>query len=497
MKKKNKAAPLDIAVIGIAGRFPDAQDAREFWHNLEQGIESRHEIPHDRWPLASVYSPQGAPGKIYSKWGSFLSNIHSFDAEFFGISADEAAKLDPQQRLSLEQAWLALEDAGLAGTDFSRLTAGVFAGARESDYHSDSLADPAAIEPQMMMGADTSLLAARIAHFLNLRGPVMTVNAACASVGVALHLACRSLRAGECEIALVGGAYLMHTPQRFLMHSRSGLLSPSGHCRPFDERADGITLGEAVGFVVIKRLEDALAKGDAIYGIIKATGVNHSGNQQNLSSPSRSAQSSLVRQVLAEAGNRPRSIGYVETHGTGTPKGDACEIAALGDAYMESQGSKPWRIGSVKSNIGHTITASLVPSLFKVLLSLRHKQLPPTLNFSEPNSCIRRGHSKSTPLAPWNAPKRRPRRAAISCFAYTGTNFHAVLEEAPKNAVNAPKKVCIRFLYRRKLPIHSADRSRSCMTSWCAEGRDRAARFAYTLAVRPCQLQRACLVPCE
>ncbi|HET6343293.1 MAG TPA: polyketide synthase, partial [Myxococcota bacterium] len=361
----------------------------QFWRNLVAGHCACRTVPADRWDAAALYDPRpGQPGKSYGRWGGFLDEIDRFDAAFFQLQPAVAAKLDPQQRLALEVAHHAMEDAGHAGPRRDGCTAGVFVGAREGDYHTDLLPDLARIDPHLMMGQDTGMLAARIAHALNLDGPALTISAACASSGVALHQACQSLHRGECDLALVGGISLMTTPQRFLMHSQSGLLSPAGRCRAYDDGADGMVLGEAAAFVVLRRLVDAQGSGDQLHAVIRGSGTNHNGHTPAITRPSAAAQTRLIRRVLQESNVDPRSIRYVEGHGTGTRQGDAIELMALDGAYgVADEG--PWcGVGSVKSNIGHTIAASGIVGLIKVALCLRHRYLPPTLHVSTPNALL-------------------------------------------------------------------------------------------------------------
>ena len=441
-------ATSPIAVVGASARLPGAESLDAFWELLEKGQDAISEVRPERWAQSDFYqADQSAPGKTYSSKGGFLSGVDEFDAPFFEVEGGEARKMDPQQRLALQEAWRTFEDAGYAPDGVRGKNIGVFVGARTGDYHDSILGRPEELEPQALMGHDTSILSARISHFLDLRGPNLTVNTACSSMGVALHLAVQSLRAGEVDMALVGGVHIMSTAQRFLMHSRSRLLSKSGQCRPFDEDADGFVLGEAVGFVLLKKRENAVADRDRIYGNILATGVNHDGYcEKGIGAPNPAAQVGLIRKVLEKGSVSPETIGYVETHGTGTYKGDAIEANALREAYTgakEENERPPERarcpIGSVKANIGHALTAAVLPGLLKILLSFKHGKLARQAHFATANKLMRMEDGPfriQTETADWKMASGRPRRAALSAFSYTGTNFHMILEEEPRRVAS-------------------------------------------------------------
>ncbi len=434
----SEPAPTPVAIIGASARLPGADSLDAFWEVLRRNEDVVTEVSPERWDRNAFYDEdQNARGKTYSTKGGFLAGIDEFDAPFFGIESGDARKMDPQQRLALQEAWRTFEDAGYAPDRLRGRKVGVFVGARTGDYHDSILDRPEDLEPQALMGHDTSVLSARISYFLDLKGPNLTVNTACSSMGVALHLAMQSLRSGEVDLALVGGVHLMSTAQRHLMHSRSRLLSKAGQCRPFDAAADGFVLGEAVGFVLLKRRPDAVADRDWIYGNILATGVNHSGFvEKGLAAPNPEAQVALIREVLAKAAVPPESIGYVEAHGTGTYKGDAIEANALREAYGAiGEGKRraaPFAIGSVKANVGHSLTAAVLPGLLKILLSFRHRQRVRQLHFTTANELLRIEDAPfqiQSEAADWPGTNDQPRRAALSAFSYSGTNFHLILEE--------------------------------------------------------------------
>ncbi len=487
------SVPSPIAIVGVSARLPGAENMDLFWEVLQKNHDVISEVDPERWERSKFYdADQSAPGKTYSTKGGFLSGVDEFDAPFFGMEAGEAGKLDPQQRLALQEAWKTFEDAGYAPDRLREKNIGVFIGARTGDYHDSILSQAEELEPQALMGHDTSILSARISHFLDLKGPNLTVNTACSSMGVALHLAGQSLRTGEVEMALVGGVHVMSTAQRFLMHSRSRLLSRSGQCRPFDEKADGFVLGEAVGFVLLKKRDTAVADGDWIHGNILATGVNHAGYcEKGISAPNPDAQVELIRSVLKKASVAPESIGYIEAHGTGTYKGDAIEANALREA-MRRGGKRPAKgagcaIGSVKANLGHALTAAVLPGLLKILLCFKHGKLLRQIHFTAANELMRVEEDFlriQTETTDWKTASGRPRRAALSAFSYTGTNFHMILEEeAPPALARKSSAPCL-IVLSGKTPASLHERA-SQLEKWLARHRAEAdwQNVAYTLAV--------------
>ncbi|MDC0707423.1 amino acid adenylation domain-containing protein [Stigmatella sp. ncwal1] len=425
----------DIAVIGLSARFPGARNATVLWENLIKGVDSVGEVPSDRWSLEGFYDPQGGTGRSVSKWAGFIDEIDRFDPLFFNIAPTEAEVMDPQQRIFLEACWHALEDAGHAGARLSGLRCGVYAGVTSSDY-SYRVGAPAVSEQlaQAMLGNDHSILAARIAYHLNLKGPTMALNTACSSSLVAVHLACQSLLRGETDMMLAGGVSLYLNPNAFVIMSQAGILSPGGRCRTFSAGADGIAVGEGVGVVVLKKLDKALADGDHIYGVIKGSGTNQDGKTNGITAPSAESQSTLERSVYERFGINPETLTYVEAHGTGTLLGDPIEVSALTSAFAAHTSKRGFcAIGSIKSNIGHTSAAAGVAGLIKVLLALDHGMLPPTLHVTEENPHI---DFEGSPFyvnrlpRPWQ-PGFGPRRAAISAFGFSGTNCHMVVEQPP------------------------------------------------------------------
>ncbi|WP_439515180.1 SDR family NAD(P)-dependent oxidoreductase [Oceanibaculum nanhaiense] len=419
-----------IAIIGASGRFAKSPDMDALWGHLLAGRDLVE--PVSRFDLDSLYK-DAAPG-TYGRHGSFIDGIDQFDPVFFGISGLEATYMDPQQRLFLEEAWNTLENAGHAGADIAGRRVGVFVGCSAGDYHDLFKGDEA--PGQAFWGNTISLIPARIAYLLDLKGPAIAVDTACSSALVALHLACQSLWNGEAEMALAGGVFVHATARFYRSANQAKMLSPSGRCAAFGAGADGIVPGEAVGAVLLRPLSEALADGDTILGIIAASGTNQDGATNGITAPSAASQERLIRQVYDGFGIDPESIGMVEAHGTGTVLGDPIEHAALTRAfrhYTERQGF--CALGSVKSNIGHATTAAGIAGLAKLLLALRHRTIPPTIHVGSGNPAIRMDESpffaSETPLD-WKAPQPgAPRRAAISSFGFSGTNAHAVVEEAP------------------------------------------------------------------
>lgn len=421
------------AVIGMSGRYPEAENLRRYWANLRDGRDSVQEVPLSRWDVAEHYDPRpGRKGKTYCKWMGYLEDADRFDPLFFNISPVEAEGLDPQQRLFLQEAYRAFEDAGYDPWSLSRKKCGVFLGISGNEYSFLVFRDGEGTNAAT--SGSNAIAAARIAYFLNLKGPAIALDTACSSSLVALHLAQQALASHEIDLALVGGVSLYLLPDTFVGMSEAGMLSPRGRCRSFDNGADGFVPGEGVGALVLKRTEDAEADHDHIYGVVAASGTNQDGKTNGITAPSANSQMELVRSVYDRHGIDAASIGYVEMHGTGTRLGDPIELDALGTVYRErGVPTGSCAIGSVKSNIGHASEAAGVAGVHKVLLGMRHGLLAPTLHFETPNEHFDFDHSPfrvNTGLRPWETRSdREPRRAAVSSFGFSGTNAHVVLEE--------------------------------------------------------------------
>jgi acyl transferase domain-containing protein/NADPH:quinone reductase-like Zn-dependent oxidoreductase/acyl carrier protein len=430
-----------IAIIGMACRFPGgASDIKTFWRNLSEGRDSIREVPPERWDADQYYDPDpDTPGKMNTRWGGFVDEIEMFDAAFFGISPREASRLDPQQRMLLETSWRALENANQSISNLTGSRGGVFVGVSVNDYtqvmaRSGNVTN---IDAYMGVGNALSMVAGRLAHFLGLRGPALSVDTACSSSLVALHLACESLRKGECAVAIAGGVNAVLIPEVNVGLSKARMLAPDGRCKTFDAAADGYVRGEGCGVVVLKRLSDAVRAGDNMVAVVRATAMNHDGRSSGLTVPNADAQAELLKDCLDLAGLAPADIDYVEAHGTGTPLGDPIEIQALARVFGDGRAKgAPLLVGAVKTNIGHLESAAGMAGLIKTALSLSHGEIPATLH-----------QHKLSPYIPWaeipvevvDSHRQWPvrserRRAGISSFGFSGTNAHAILEQAPPTA---------------------------------------------------------------
>ncbi len=425
-----------IAIIGISGRFPGANDIQEFWENLRSGVESISTFT-DEELIAAGIEPELLNHPDYVKSLAVLENVDLFDAAFFGFNPKEAEITDPQHRLFLECAWEALENAGYDSQSCeSRI--GVYAGASSNNYLSldvNSQRNGLASIFQQAIGNDKDFLATRVSYKLNLTGPSLTVQTACSTSLVATSLACQSLLNYQCDMALAGGVSINILQKTGYLYQEGGVLSPDGHCRAFDAKARGTIIGNGVGIVVLKRLTEAIADGDYIYGVIKGSAINNDGSGKiGYTAPSVNGQSQVIAEALALADVEPATISYIETHGTGTVLGDPIEISALTNVFRESTDKKQFcAIGSVKTNIGHLDAAAGVTSLIKTVLALKHQQIPPSLNFAEPNPDIDFANSPfyvNTKLKDWKT-THTPRRAGVSSLGIGGTNAHIIVEEAP------------------------------------------------------------------
>jgi acyl transferase domain-containing protein len=414
-------------VIGVACHFPGAPDKDAFWRNLATGTSSVTEVPGSRWDVDRYYSPEPAPGRTVSRWGGFLDAIEDFDPAYFGIDESVAAQVDPLIRQYLEVTAECVADAGLTPGELSAHRVGVFAGARSANfgmYHAGGGRD-------RIGGMAQNFVAAQPAQFLNLRGPNLVVDSACSSSLVAVHLAGQSLRAGECDLALAGGVEILLDQVPFVGLSEARTLSPTGRCHTFDERADGIVLGEGAGALLLRRLADALRDGDRVYAVIEGGAVNNDGRTMGITTPNPEAQRDVIERALRAAGVGAGQVGYVEAHGTGTMIGDPMELKALTSVFRADTDARGFcGVGSVKTNIGHLLSAAGIAGLVKVILALRHRQLPPTLNCDRINPRFRFEDSPLYPvreLREWDGPRRR--RAGVSSFGFGGTNAHLIVAE--------------------------------------------------------------------
>jgi acyl transferase domain-containing protein/SAM-dependent methyltransferase/acyl carrier protein len=470
-----------IALVGVGCRFPGgADDPESFWNLLRDGVDAVTRIPADRWDQDALYDPcPDAPGKMSTRWGGFLDDVDRFDDEFFGISPREAVGIDPQQRLLLEVCWRALEDAGHAPERLFGNLAGVFMGVASIDYAvlQAKSGSTDLVDAYYATGFSHSVASGRVAYVLGLQGPAISVDTACSSSLVAVHLACQSLRAGECQLALAGGINLILAPELHISLSRARMLAPDGRCKTFDAAADGFVRAEGCGVVVLKRLSDALADGDRIRALIRGSAINQDGRSSGLTVPNGPSQEAVIRAALRNAGIGAERLQYVEAHGTGTALGDPIEARALAAVLEEVGSTSPVRIGSVKTNIGHAESAAGVAGLIKVVLALNHDEIPPNLHFQESSPHIDWSLlplEVATKRTPWPAGSSS-RVAGVSSFGFSGTNAHVIVEEPP---AHRPSPATI------ERPLHLL--TLSARTSEAL--RELARRYADTIAGSPAEL---------
>ena len=450
-----------IAIVGMGCRFPGSRDLPGFWETSREGRAWFGEIPADRWKVGAFYAENArSANRTYSRRFGRIEGIRSFAPELYGVSPARARQMDPQQRLFLDVARGALEDAGYARRGPSPGRTGVFLGIstceyrdyltarlrlmqmQEGDFGRPGPRDAETLErlvehvplvqPSMLPGQMLSMAAANVGRAFDFRGPNFAVDAACSSALVALNEAVLHLRARSCDVAIAGGVYLNLTPDILVCFSRIGALSRSGACRPFDLRADGFVLGEGAGAVVLRRLDDALRDGDSIWAVVRGVGVSSNGADAGPLTPSREGQAAALRAAYADGGVSPETVGFVEAHGTGTPVGDRVEASALLEVFQGN--GIDCRLGSVKANIGHTLAAAGVASLIRATLALAYRLAPPQAQFERVSGRLGLGGSRFRVLAaaePWTRRKGAPCRAGVSSFGFGGTNVHAVLEEAP------------------------------------------------------------------
>lgn len=430
-----------IAIIGIGCRFPNAGNPESFWHLLHNGVHTITEIPSNRWDVEALYHPEPTtPGKMNTRWGSFLEQVDMFEPSFFGISSREAESMDPQHRLVLEVAWEALEHGGMAPNKLAGSQTGVFLGIVACDYGRLMFKDRLNIDAYGGIGITPSLAANRLSYVLNLHGPSLAIDTACSSALVALHYACQSLQSGESNLCLTGGVNLVLSPEYTISFSQARMMAKDGFCKTFDKDADGYVRGEGCGIIVLKRLSDALQDRDNILAVIKGSAVNNDGLTNGITAPNGPSQQAVIGQALENAGLEPAQISYVEAHGTGTSLGDPIEIESIkavlgrGRSHLQSCG-----IGSVKTNIGHVEAAAGIAGLIKMVLSLKHQQIPPHLHLKELNPLIQ---IEGTPFfiptecQSWSV-ATEPRFGGVSSFSFGGTNCHVILSEAPRQETRA------------------------------------------------------------
>ncbi|MFT8314181.1 MAG: SDR family NAD(P)-dependent oxidoreductase [Clostridium sp.] len=470
----------DIAIIGISLRIPGADTLEKYWDILENGVVTIGQVPQERWSIEDEYNrDKDSLNTSYSKYGGFIDKAYDFDPVFFGISPKEAEAMDPQQRVFLEVAFEAIQEAGYGGK-YRTENIGVFVGAEQNNYmehfsnyrNYEILKDrfeksqwfnrmpskekkdiintlinvlkPAELRPDAVPGNGLNEIAARVSHCLNLMGPSLVINTACSSSLVALHMACESIKTKQSDMAIVGGVNLNLSSIPFISMSRLSAISPSGECRPFDKGADGMILSEGVSAIVIKPLQKALEDGDNIYATIKGSAINNDGHSQGITAPRPQGQAKAVENAYRNSGVNPETVSYIETHGTGTPLGDPIEVEGMTKAFRLFTDKKGFcGIGSVKSSLGHMLAASGLVSLIKVVLAMKNKKLPYTVNYEVPNANI---NFKETPFfvvggetRQWQSEDKNPLRAGVNAFGFGGTNAHIVLEEAPASEYKRPE----------------------------------------------------------
>ncbi|MCF3172270.1 SDR family NAD(P)-dependent oxidoreductase [Streptomyces sioyaensis] len=443
MKKENGvlADDRDIAVIGLSLRLPGSRTPEEFWSHLAEGRSLISEVPERRWRKEDhLGHPRREFNKTNSVWGGFVDDADCFDADFFRISPREAQAMDPQQRMALEMSWHALEDAGYRADRVAGSRTGVFMGVCHWDYAELMEQEVEEIDAYYPTGAAYAIIANRVSHHFDFRGPSVVNDTACAGSLVAVQQAVQALQAGDCDLALAGGVNLTWSPRHFIAFAKAGMLSPDGLCRAFDANANGYVRGEGGGIVLLKRAADARRDGDAVHAVIKGIGSNHGGRTSSLTVTNPAAQAELIAGVYRKAGIAPETVTYVETHGPGTPVGDPIEIRGLKQAFADLGADRPGEapdhrcgIGSVKTNIGHLEGAAGIAGMLKVILAMRHRKLPATVNFRKLNPLIDLDGSPLyvlDRLTDWKAEGATPLRAGVSSFGFGGTNAHVLLEAA-------------------------------------------------------------------
>ncbi|HEX2644958.1 MAG TPA: type I polyketide synthase, partial [Thermoanaerobaculia bacterium] len=480
----------------MAGRFPGAPDLDAFWDNLRQGVESISRFSAEELRAAGV-DPAVLDDPAYVPAGGVLEGADLFDAGLFQMTPREAELLDPQHRVFLESVWAALEDAGYDPARYPGAI-GVYGGASLNHYMLYNLlprGDFPGPGGQALLASDKDFLTTRVSYKLNLRGPSLDVQTACSTSLVAVVLACQALLNYQCDLALAGGVSVREPQKSGYRYGEGGILSPDGHCRPFDAAARGTVSSNGVGVVVLKRLEDALADGDTVRAVIRGAAINNDGSAKvGYTAPSVPGQAEVVGMALAIAGVEPRDISYIEAHGTATPIGDPIELRALDKVFrgtdLEGTDRAYCALGALKSNLGHMDAAAGVAGLIKTVLALEHRQIPPTLHFERPNPEIGLEDGPffvNTELREWET-DRLPRRAGVSSFGVGGTNAHVVLEEAPEPPRTEPEEKAELLVLSARTPAALGNAARRLAAHLEAHPDLRLGDVAHTLRVGRRQL---------
>ena len=520
----------DIAVIGMSCRFPHAVDLPAMWQLISTGEVAFEDIGDSRWTHSSFFEPTDvrAPDKTYVRKGAFIDGVEEFAALHYGLAPRRVQVMDPQQRLAIEMTRQALADAGYDVKGFDRARTGVFIGASVSEYKDvmgarhraqqmvdgdfgdrlsaeeaaslkSAVADVVPIRAFSIAGSLLNMIACSVSQTFDLNGPAMQIDAACSSALVAIHEASVNLRAKQCNVAIAGGVYLNLHPDNLVGFSRIGAISMSGVCRPFDERADGFVMGEGIGLVVLKRYEDAVRDGDRIYAVMRGSGCNNDGRGEGPMTPRPEGQIEAMRRAHSELSLPVETIGYVETHGTATTVGDATEVGALKKFFDEKAGhalTHPFAyLGSIKANIGHTMSAAGVAGFIKTCLMLHHRVIPPQPGCESLNPKLGLTHSPfkiSSQARAWEKPNGFPRRAAVSSFGFGGTNAHVIVEEAPlRDELPADRDEL--FLVSAPTPELLTTYANALASQVAAQAL-RPADVAYTLSTRAAFATRAAFV---
>ncbi len=443
LTRERGRAGTPIAIVGMACRLPGGVDStRSYWELLQEGRDAIVETPADRWVVDELYDPDpDAPGRIATRWGGYVTDVAHFDPRFFSISPREASSMDPQQRLMLEVAWRAFEDAAIPPAQYRGDRVGVFVGVCNNEYITRLFKEGVeSIDLYYSSGNAYSVVAGRLSFFFGFQGPAVAIDTACSSSLVALHAACQSLRAGECKLALAGGVNVLSAPESTIALSRSHMMAPDGRCKTFDESADGFVRGEGCGVVILKPLSDALRDRDRIHAVIRGSAVGQDGRSTGLTVPNGPAQEQVIRDALARSPLEPSDVDYIEAHGTGTSLGDPIEIRALGRVFGPGR-ARPLLVGSVKTNFGHLESAAGIAGVMKAALAIREGEIPPHLHLHQRSSRIDWDEfpiDVPTQRTPWPETSGL-RRAGVSSFGFSGTNAHVILEESPGREVEDPE----------------------------------------------------------